>query len=613
MATSAEYRANQQYEKAFEYVKEHPYEESSTYFAQCSNISVCKETIWKKTKDPEDRKLSIQYANIVKRKYLDFYQTHIIDKKRFAFLNDVKDIKGFMLACRNSLDVLARMGDFDAFAIAVEFYRPEEEKFYLPRRQFFMNLETVQGEVVNVIKDAQDFVDGKLDFLFFAMPQRSGKTTLCAFILVYRAFKNLSRSTFGLGHSTELANHFFDLVCLFFGTDGSTTFRTLEIFEGHKVAFKNKEYRELDIDEKHAFPNFAYKSIDGQITGSTEASLTAYADDLVKELNEVVNMDIADAIWTKVNTYIFGRKKKGVPVLGAATLWGDACPFTRYINHIKKTDPFNPRVRIRQFAWCNSQGESQFDYYFDLGFDTKHFLQLKSTMEQADKALWEAMYMSNPIPRQGRPLSDLDFYYDLPEEKPDYIACAIDTATAKAGDNWSAPMGYFYEKTRQVFIEDVVYTNEGAEVSIPKTVEMCLRHKPIQMEFEEKEAVGGRYKSGLGEAVRKLLQEKNLKPYIRTHSASGQQSKRARIQAHTSSIKGIPVEGLWTLHFNQKKYEEDRMYRKFVSSIMNWSEADRAQKSQEDDGADSCAMLLTYLTIKTDVSVKTFKASSLFG
>lgn len=616
MTETPEKKAKLTYLKAKDWLDMHPFEngEETKHYVYCANIAVSKEQMYSRSRNPEDRKEAIQYANIVKKKYLEFYQVHALQHRRLPFLKnkDEKEVRAFMMAARNSLDVLARMGDFDAFCIAVEFYRKHSECFYMPRREFFMNMETVEGQRVNIIKDCQDFVDSKLDFLFFAMPQRCGKTTLCAFVLVFRAFKDLSKSTFGLAHSTELANHFFDLVCMFMG-EGSA-FRTFEIFEGHSVPreCKNKEYRELDIDEKHPFPNFAYKSIDGQITGSTEASLTAYADDLVKEQNEVVNTQIADNIWTKVNTYIFGRKKKGVPVLGAATLWGENCPFTRYISHLKKTEPNNPRVRVRQFAWCNSEGESQFDYHFDLGFDTKHFVALRSTMQEADNPLWEAMYMSNPIPRDGRPLSDLDFYISLPDRAPDYIAMVADTAVVTSGDHWSAPMGYFYEDDRQVYIEDVVYTNEGIDIALPKTVEMCLKHRPIQIELEEKEATQGKVKSGLWKALDERLKKVGLNPYIHSHSAAGQQSKRARIMNHVAAIKGIPVDGMWTLHFSQEQYEKNPAYKKFIRSIVNWSEADRAQKTQEDDGPDSCAMMLTYMTSPQTTKVNVFKATDFY-
>lgn len=62
-------------------------------------------------------------------------------------------------------DTLARCGDFEAFLIAIEWNRPIEKQFYLPRRKILKKFGLIQA--------FQDVADGKLDFLCINMPPRS--------------------------------------------------------------------------------------------------------------------------------------------------------------------------------------------------------------------------------------------------------------------------------------------------------------------------------------------------------------------------------------------------------------------------------------------------------
>lgn len=72
---------------------------------------------------------------------------------------DSKDLNGKILSC---YDTLARCGDFESFLIAMEWNRPIEKQFYLPRRRILKKFGLIQA--------FQDVVDGKLDFLCINMP-----------------------------------------------------------------------------------------------------------------------------------------------------------------------------------------------------------------------------------------------------------------------------------------------------------------------------------------------------------------------------------------------------------------------------------------------------------
>ena len=71
-----------------------------------------------------------------------------------------------MLSC---YDTRARCGDFESFLIAMEWKRPIEKQFYIPRRRILKKFGLIQA--------LQDVADGKLDFLCINMPPRTAKST----------------------------------------------------------------------------------------------------------------------------------------------------------------------------------------------------------------------------------------------------------------------------------------------------------------------------------------------------------------------------------------------------------------------------------------------------
>lgn len=66
-----------------------------------------------------------------------------------------------------SYDSMARCGDFRAYCVALEWNRPIEKQFFLPRKKIL--------EKHGLIQAMQDMVDDKLDFLFVSLPPRIGK------------------------------------------------------------------------------------------------------------------------------------------------------------------------------------------------------------------------------------------------------------------------------------------------------------------------------------------------------------------------------------------------------------------------------------------------------
>ena len=76
-----------------------------------------------------------------------------------------------------SYDTRARFGDFRAYCIALEWKRPIDKQFFLPRKRIL--------EKHGLIQAMQDVADGKLDFLFVSLAPRVGKSSLGLFFLTF--------------------------------------------------------------------------------------------------------------------------------------------------------------------------------------------------------------------------------------------------------------------------------------------------------------------------------------------------------------------------------------------------------------------------------------------
>lgn len=128
------------------------------------------EDLYKKVKD----RTTMAYLNMLHAMRADYESIDDIDKcldicneiEAFCVSTKLKDdsVKDVLVA---SYDTRARLGDFRAYCIALEWNRPIERQFFLPRRRIL--------EKHGLIQAMQDMADDKLDFLFISLPPRIGK------------------------------------------------------------------------------------------------------------------------------------------------------------------------------------------------------------------------------------------------------------------------------------------------------------------------------------------------------------------------------------------------------------------------------------------------------
>lgn len=499
-----------------------------------------------------------------------------------------------------SYDTRARCGDFRAYCIALEWNRPIEKQFFLPRRKIL--------EKHGLLQAMQDVADGKLDFLFVSMPPRTAKSTTGIFFLSFMAALYPDRSILGNGHSTALTQSFYNEVL---NLMTSEEYRFSEIFPNIDIKNKSAEYSWIDLNTDKRFHTLMFKSIDGGTTGIAEASNILYCDDLIKDIETAENPARLDKLFATYTSTIQDRTvmRKGkdgeyhrCPEIHIATRWSINDPIGRLIRTYDGTH--NPRVRIINIPCYDENGESNFLYDYGKGFPKEYYQELQKT---EDPITFRAKYLGEPMERTGHPFTkdNLSFYTDLPEGEPDRIIAFADPSFG-GKDYFSTPIGYQYGN--DIYIEDVYYENNvDIDISRKRLLEKLIKHKVTKLGIEKNNG-GLEYSELLSNDARKL----NYRINITTHNAPTTKSKRDRILSCQSEIKGIAINEMTVrIYFKAESCRENNtQYNLFMRHIYEWSEAEGGvQKTQKDDCIDSVASMIINILSPGNVGVASSKFS----
>lgn len=526
--------------------------------------------------------MRIDYETLGKE-YSEDCMNICLEIEKFSVSTDLPDDTVGPIAL-GAYDTRARLGDFRAYCIALEWNRPIEKQFFLPRKRIL--------EKHGLIQAMQDMADDKLDFLFISMPPRTAKSTTGIFFLTFMAALYPERSILGNGHSASLSQSFYNEVLNIMTSD---EYRFAQIFPNNKIVNQSAEYSYIDLNHKKRFHTLMFRSIDGGTTGLAEASNLLYCDDLIKDVEQANNPDRLEKIFYTYTSTIQDRKiqrlcKDNVyrpcPEIHIATRWSTRDVIGRLIDIYGEID--SERIRIINVPCYDEDGESNFEYDYGKGFDKDYYHHLQLT---EDPVIFAAKYLGEPVERDGLIFTDdvLSFYTNLPEEEPDRIVGYMDVSHG-GEDYFSFPIAYQYGN--DIYIEDVLFENKfgGDDYIRPRVRDIIMKHKVQKVGIEKNN--GGDFFSTL---VEKDLKEKGYRCNITTHNAPTNKSKCDRILACQNEIKGIASESnTYRIFFKGKENKSvSKQYLRALQQLNNWNQNPSAQRKQHDDFPDSLAGLIT--------------------
>ena len=469
----------------------------------------------------------------------------------------------------------ARNYQVDSGLLYLEKNRILKERFYQPRRNVFLKH--------NIIGSLQDLMDDKLDIFALSVPPGCGKSTLEDFFLSLVGGWFPNDFNLSSAHSSILTRSLYDGVLEIINDPVEYTWH--EIFPNVEIQGTNAKETTVNLERNGRFKTWTFRSIDGSLTGATRCNRFLTADDLVSGIEEALNKNRLDTLWTKVVNDLRSRRLEGCKEFYIATRWSVHDP----IGKLQQLYAGNPRARFIAVPALDENGKSNFLFTVN-GFSEKYFNDAKESM---DEISYNCLYQQQPVEREGLllppdklkrfffdredvPDGCTDEYTIIPNREADAIWAVCDTKD-KGTDFESLPIAYQYGD--KFFIPDVVFDDTtDYDILDRKTADILTKHNPHKIRFESNN-VGNR----VAHNIQKMIAGK-CRADIETRPT--QANKETKILVNSDYIS----KHFYFLHPSQYKPKSD--YGLFMANVTTYT---TRAKVAHDDGPDSLAMMAEYV------------------
>lgn len=469
----------------------------------------------------------------------------------------------------------ARNYQVDSGLLYLEKNRILKERFYQPRRSVFLKH--------NIIGSLQDLMDDKLDIFALSVPPGCGKSTLEDFFLSLVGGWFPNDFNLSSAHSSILTRSLYDGVLEIINDPVEYTWH--EIFPNVEIQGTNAKETTVNLERNGRFKTWTFRSIDGSLTGATRCNRFLTADDLVSGIEEALNKNRLDTLWTKVVNDLRSRRLEGCKEFYIATRWSVHDP----IGKLQQLYAGNPRARFIAVPALDENGKSNFLFTVN-GFSEKYFNDAKESM---DEISYNCLYQQQPVEREGLllppdklkrfffdredvPDGCTDEYTIIPNRETDAIWAVCDTKD-KGTDFESLPIAYQYGD--KFFFPDVVFDDTtDYDILDRKTADILIKHNPHKIRFESNN-VGNR----VAHNIQKMISGK-CRADIETRPT--QANKETKILVNSDYIS----KHFYFLHPSQYKPKSD--YGLFMANVTTYT---TRAKAAHDDGPDSLAMMAEYV------------------
>jgi predicted phage terminase large subunit-like protein len=462
--------------------------------------------------------------------------------------------------------------DFDSYLLYVEWSREPKKKFYPPRRK-------VLKQVVDAL---QELADDKLDLLAVSLPPGSGKTTLAIFYLTWLGGRIPNEPMLTGSHSNSFVRGVYDECLRIFDANGDYLWH--DVFPDIQVSNTNAKDCRIDLDKRQRFETLEFTSIGTGNAGLYRAATLLYCDDLVSGIEVALSKERLDKLWETYTTDLRQRKiGDHCKELHIATRWS----VHDVIGRLEREYMDSDRAKFIVVPAMDENDESNFDYAYGVGFSTKFYREQRGIM---DDVSWRALYMNEPIEREGLVYSpdELRRYFDLPKEDADAIIGICDTKD-KGADYAFLPVAYVYGQ--DYYIDDCVCDNGLPNIVDARLVEILVRDKVKSCRFESNSA--GRR---VAEKIQEEVKKKNGITHITTKFTTA--NKETKIIVNSAWVKEH------CLFKDASLYQRKSDYGKMMDMLCSYTVAG---KNKHDDVPDGMAMLAEYAQSLSGQKVEVFK------
>lgn len=471
-----------------------------------------------------------------------------------------RPVDRFNIQYRRSLLMDAQV-DFDAYMLYIESDRDPERRFWLPRRSILRP----------VAEDMVRLVDGDLRLLTVSLPPGVGKTTLEIFLLTWIGGRWPDEYSIVFSHDGEILKGMYGEILRIINPEGEYLWH--DVFPYVPLVSTNAKDMRIDLGHGSRFETIQFGSIGSENAGKLRASKLIVCDDLVGSIEQAMSKERLDKLWTQYTTDIQQRGTGDYRELHVATRWS----VHDVLGRLERAEMENPTGKAKFIAVpaLNEKDESNFDFPMIANkFTTERYHRLRESMDDVN---FKALYMNQPIEREGQLYSDEELrrYFELPQGDPDAVIAVCDTK-AKGSDYCVLPVAYRYGD--DYYIVDVVCDNGDTGV-VEEKLAVTLVQQKVQMAQFESNSAGW----SVAEKVQKRVKELGGRCAIST--------KPTTANKETKIIVNAPFVKEHMLFRDGSMYRRQSDYGRFMDQMVTYTVTG---KNKHDDTVDAMAMLALY-------------------
>jgi predicted phage terminase large subunit-like protein len=356
-----------------------------------------------------------------------------------------------------------------------------------------------------------------------------------------------------------------------------------DVFPTVSVSNTNAKDCRIDLGKRKRFETLEFTSIGTGNAGLYRASKLLYCDDLVSGIEVALSKERLDKLWETYTTDLRQRKiGDHCKELHIATRWSVHDVIGRLESDYGDSD----RAKFIVIPALDDNDESNFDYAYGVGFNTKFYHEQRNIMEDAS---WRALYMNQPIEREGLLYQEdeLRRYFELPDGEPDAILSVCDTKD-RGTDYCGMPIVYQYGQ--DFYVEKIICDNSNPEIVETRLVMALLEHK-VQMSRFESNSAGGR----VAQKVQEQVKAKGGHTKITTKYTTA--NKETKIIVNSPWVKEHCL-------FKDNSVITDKEYKKALNFLCTYT---MAGKNKNDDIPDVFAQLSEFAQSLEGNKVSVFK------
>jgi len=460
--------------------------------------------------------------------------------------------------------LFAAYDSVDDYLLFLEWERPPKEKFYMPRRKVLLP----------IVKKLDLLSNNELVNLIITLPPGVGKSTLGIMYMTREMGKFPEKSNLMTGHSSRLTDGFYKEVKSII--TGNDIYTWGEMFSSVPFEGDSALNTSVNLGQPARFPTLTCRSIAGTLTGAVRASGIIIADDLVEDLEEALS---EDRLEKKVQAYanqVQDRRMLGAKNIMIGTPWSINDPLARFEKMWNETSPKTScRISIPALT---PEGESNFNYKYEKGFDKEYFENTK-LLPGMDDITFDAKFQQEPVERKGLLFAGDELnYYDgtLPTDNKNPLTRISSFNDVAWGGGDFLVNGFFYEyKNGDTYVHDVVCSQGTKMVTVPEIVAKMLIHQP---NYNQVEANNGGHM--YGEEVQRASLVVGLTVHMRALRAPNNTAKHVRITQWSDTIKHKM--------FFRDKAHRDSEYAEFMMWLIRYPRTGKGVRY--DDPPDMLAM-----------------------